>query len=232
MKTNQIGDIQNQRMTNPIKNYFRIGSFFLCLFFLTPLFSSAQVWYIGGKAGVSFSNYKTKTPWKEVSNMGISFGATAFKQINTNYGLNIELQYIQKGYTHKVCNDITDQLEANYLEIPVSIDYTFIVPSLQNWRGHVNLGVYGAYWLSGKYKMKGFDETSEEFDFSESKTSRFDFGPSVGGRIEHVLKNGSISLDLRYEIGLLDLQKRVNDDTKNTNRTFIIGINYLRLISK
>ena len=191
----------------------------------------AQNWNIGGEAGVTFSNYKTKTPWKEVSNTGFTFGLTAFKQINANYGLNLGLQYIQKGYNHKICNDITDQLEANYVEVPVMIDYTFIVPSLQNWKGHFNLGVYGAYWLSGKYKMKGFDESSEDFDFNQSKASRFDFGPNGGARIEYLTKkNSSLSLSVRYEIGLLDLQKRVDDGTKNTNRTFVVGISYLKLL--
>src|SRR5688572_23124974 len=122
---------------------------------LAPIYTKAQLWYIGGNAGVAFSNYKAKTPWKEVSNMGFSVGMKGFKQINANYGFTVELHYIQKGYFHKVCDDIYDQLEANYIEVPIMLDYTFIVPSLQNWRGHLNLGVYAAYWLSGKYKMKG-----------------------------------------------------------------------------
>jgi len=203
----------------------------LIILFL-PAIAFSQIWYVGGNAGVSFSNYKAKTPWKEVSNMGFSVGAKAFKQINSNYGLTMELHYIQKGYFHKVCNDIYDQFEANYIEVPVMMDYTFIVPSLQNWRGHVNLGVYAAYWLSGKYKMKGFDETSEDFDFKKNEVTRFDFGPNAGGRIEYILKNGSISLDFRYEIGLLDLQKQANDNTKNTNRSFIVGLTYLKPLSR
>lgn len=205
----------------------------LTLLLAAPIISQAQLWYIGGNLGVSFSNYKTKTPWKEASNTGFTFGAKAFKQVNTNFGLIFELQYIQKGYNHKICNDITDQLKANYLEIPVMIDYTFIVPSLQNLKGHLNAGVYAAYWMSGKYKMTGFDESSEDFDFDKSNASRFDFGPNVGGRIEYLLKkNGSISLDFRYEIGLMDLQKQVEDGTKNTNRTFVIGVSYMKMLSK
>jgi hypothetical protein len=194
------------------------------------LISSAQSWYVGGKAGVTFSNYKTKTPWKEVSNMGYTAGLTAYRQMTSNLGLNLELQYIQKGYFHKVCNTITDKLEANYVEIPVMLDYTFIVPSLKNFKGHANLGFYTAYWVSGKYKMEGFDENSEEFDFDQSNASRFDFGPNVGGRIEYILNNGSLSLDLRYELGVIDLQKRINDDTANTNRALIFGISYLKLL--
>ncbi|HEY3402542.1 MAG TPA: porin family protein [Ohtaekwangia sp.] len=197
-----------------------------------PIIVHAQLWSIGGNAGVSFSNYKAKTPWKEVANMGFSAGVKGFKQINSNYGITVELHYIQKGYFHKVCDDIYDQLEANYIEVPIMLDYSIIVPSLQNWKAHINLGIYTAYWLSGKYKMKGYDETSEDFDFQENEASRFDFGPNAGGRIEYILKNGSISLDFRYELGLLDLQKQVNDNTKNTNRAFIVGLTYLKPLSK
>lgn len=204
----------------------------LLILLLSPFLSNAQLWHIGGNAGVSFSNYKAKTPWKEVSNMGFSFGVKGFKQINSNYGLTVELQYIQKGYFHKVCDDIYDQLEANYLEVPIMIDYAIIVPSLQNWKAHLNLGVYGAYWLSGKYKMKGYDETSEDFDFKSNNASRFDFGPNAGGRIEYILKNGSLSLDFRYELGLLDLQKQAKDNTVNVNRSFIVGLSYLRPLTK
>jgi hypothetical protein len=199
---------------------------------LAPILAHAQLIYLGANAGVTFSNYKAKTPWKEVPNTGFSAGIKGFKQINSNYGVLLELQYIQKGYYHKVCNDIYDQLEANYVELPIMMDYTFIVPSLQNWRGHINLGVYGAYWLSGKYKMKGYDESQEDFDFKQSKASRFDFGPNAGGRIEYILNNGSISFDFRYEIGLLDLQKQVNDNTKNVNRAFIVGFTYMKSLSK
>lgn len=204
----------------------------LIILLLTFSITHAQIWHIGGSAGVSFSNYKAKTPWKEVANMGFSVGAKGFKQINSNYGITVELQYIQKGYFHKVCDDIYDQLDANYLEVPVMLDYAIIVPSLQNWKAHLNLGVYAAYWLSGKYKMKGYDETSEDFDFKKNNASRFDFGPNVGGRIEYILKNGSLSLDFRYELGLMDLQKRANDNTKNTNRAFIVGLTYLKPLSK
>ena len=202
---------------------------------LLILFSSttfAQVWYIGFKAGPTLSNYKTKTPWKEVSNIGYTVGATAYKQVKTNLGISFELQYIQKGYYHKVCNTIYDKLKANYLEVPIMLDYTFIIPSLQNWKAHANLGLYTAYWLNGKYEMQGFTEPSEDFDFQKSGAQRFDIGPNIGGRIEYLLKNGSLSLDFRYEVGLIDLQKQINDDTSNTNRALVIGISYLKLLGK
>jgi hypothetical protein len=197
---------------------------------LTTTVASAQIWYLGVKAGPTLSNYKTRTPWKEATNIGYSFGGVAYKQVSANLGFGAELQYIQKGYFHKVCNTITDRLRANYLEIPVMADYTFIVPGLKNFKLHANLGFYTAYWLSGKYQTEGFerDATNESFDFASNNAKRFDFGPSAGGRLEYILNNASISLDLRYELGLLDLQNRLNDNTNNNNRAFIIGISYMK----
>jgi hypothetical protein len=196
------------------------------LFTSIAFFASAQ-WSIGVKAGPTLSNYKTKTPWKEVSNMGYVFGFNGFKQMNEHLGIALELQYIQKGYYHKICNSISDKLKANYIELPLMIDYGVPIP-VKNFKAHANLGIYTAYWLSGKYQTKGFDTDDETFDFKKSNASRFDIGPNVGGRIEYLLKSGSVSLDFRYEIGLIDLQKKAGDNTSNTNRAMVIGISYLK----
>ena len=189
--------------------------------------TSIAQWYVGGTGAVTLSNYKSKTPWKEVSNMGLAFGATGYKQFNTNWAVQLQLTYIQKGYFHKICNTIYDKLEANYIEIPMMADYSFLLP-MKNFKGHANFGFYTAYWLSAKYKTKGFDDTTETFDFKKNNASRFDVGPLAGFRIEYILNNASLSLDLRYEIGLLDLQKSQTDNTKNSNRAMIIGLSYIK----
>ena len=191
--------------------------------------ASAQ-WYVGGKASVAFSNYKSKTPWKEVSNSGPAMSITAFKQVKPNYGIQAQIEYIQKGYYHKVCNEISDELNASYLEIPLMLDYSIFIPGIKDVRLHANVGFYTAWWLSGKYKTKGFDAQQETFDFKKNKASRFDLGPSGGSKIEYILKNGTVSLDFRYELGLIDLQNKINDNTSNTNRSMIIGISYMRLV--
>jgi hypothetical protein len=200
---------------------------FITIIFIFSAHITLAQWHVGGKAAVTLSNYKSKTPWKEASNTGFAFGFVGYKQINTTLGVHLQLEYIQKGYFHKICNTIYDKLEASYIEVPVMLDYSFLLP-LKNFKGHGTVGFYTAYWLSAKYKTKGFDESSESFDFKKNNASRFDLGPSLGARIEYVLNNGSVSLDFRYEIGLLDLQKNQNDNTKNTNRALIVGLSYIK----
>lgn len=203
-------------------------SFLLIIFSIISTVASAQ-WKVGIKAGPTLSNYRSKTPWKEVSNLGYTFGATAFKQIDEHVGVNFGIEYIQKGYYHKVCNTIYDKLKANYIEVPITLDYGFRIPALQNFKGHANLGIYTAYWLSGKYQTKGFDSPDESFNFKKNKASHFDFGSNAGFRIEYLLKSGnSVFLDCRYELGVIDLQKRINDNTKNVNRALVIGISYVK----
>jgi hypothetical protein len=216
-------------MIKPMKKHMK--KILLIFLISLPVAASAQIWYVGPKSGVTFSNYKSQTPWKEVTNVGFSAGLSAFKQVKNNIGIGLELQYIQKGYYHKICNTITDQLDANYLEIPVLVDYSFLAPGLKNFKIHANLGFYAAYWLSAKYRMEGYDADSEEFDFDKNKASRFDFGPLAGGRIEYILRNSAVSLDFRYELGVLDLQDTVNDNTSNTNRAFIVGLSYLKILN-
>jgi hypothetical protein len=204
------------------------------LLFLLLIFSHSATaqWRIGGKAGMSFSNIKTKINWKEASNTGIAASLMAYKQIRPNTGITIQIEYLQKGYYHKICNTIYDKLVANYLELPVTVDYNFDIPSLKNFRAHFGLGIYAAYWLSGKYKTKGFDSTEDKFDFDAQNYNRFDVGPAVMTRIAYLLNNGSLSLDVRYEVGLMDMQTKINDDTRNTNRSFVLGLCYLRYLQR
>jgi hypothetical protein len=199
-------------------------------FLLCAQFLFAQ-WSIGGQAAATFSNYKARTPWKQVNNTGFDVGLTAFKQLNNNLGLQLQLSYIRKGYFHKICNTIYDKLLANYIEIPVMLDYGFLLP-MKNFKGHANFGFYTAYWMSAKYKTKGFDQDTESFDFKKNNASRFDFGPGIGGKIEYILNNGSIALAFRYEIGIMDLQKKQNDPTRNNNRALIIGLSYLKPLGR
>lgn len=58
------------------------------------------------------------------------------------------------------------------------------------------------------------------------------FFPSAGGRIKYLVKNGNLTLDFRYELGLIDLQKKVSDNTSNVNRAMIIGITYLKKVGR
>ena len=198
-----------------------------------PIAAATAQWSLGGKAGVTFSNYKTESPWKEVSNIGYTVGLAGYNQFNSNFGIHIELQYIQKGYNHQICDLYYDKLNGNYIEMPILLDYGFIIPGLDNFRAHLNLGAYVAYWVSGKYETKIDDEAfNETFEFEKSDASRFDFGPSGGARLEYIMKNGILSLDFRYEMGLVDLQKKVTDNTNNVNRAMVIGVSYLKTLGR
>lgn len=186
-------------------------------------------WQLGARAGVSLSDYKTQTPWKEALNQGFVFGLTGYKSLTTNIGLQAGFEYIEKGYYHKVCNTITDKFETTYLEIPLAMDHVFRLRAIQHIELHATLGFYAAYWISGKYTTTGFGTTSDPFDFKKNHASRIDLGSLFGGRIAYVLKKGTVSLDLRYEMGLIDLEEQSENNSRNTNRALVIGVGYTRI---
>jgi hypothetical protein len=86
-------------------------------------------------------------------------------------------------------------------------------------------------WAMQTVKGAGDDYgNADTTDAAGNVHSIFDFGPNAGGRIEYLLNSGTLSLNFRYELGLLDLQKQAHDNTKNSNRAFLVGISYLKMI--
>jgi hypothetical protein len=195
---------------------------------LTLVFASqialAQ-WYIGGRSGITLSNYKSRTSLTEVSNKGIALGVSAYKLIKAHAGVHIGLDYVEKGYQHQVCSTISDRLETAYLEMPFMFDYSF--PLIHNFRCHARAGGYAAYWMTARYKAEGYDGATGKFDFKKNQAKRFDYGPSLGLLIDYTLNNSKLGVEVKYEIGMMDMQDTASDNTRNVNRTWLIGIVYL-----
>jgi hypothetical protein len=185
-------------------------------------------WYAGGKTALTLSNYKTKTNWKEMLNPGTSIGLSAFNQMNNSTRITIGFEYVEKGYYHKVCNTISDKLETTFLEIPMMIDYRLPIHRLPNFQVHAKAGMYGALWLSGRYKSKGFTPVASSYDYKKNDAARLDFGPNAGAQFEYTLNNGILALEIKYEYGIRDLENSAHDNTSNINRCWMVGISYLR----
>lgn len=187
-------------------------------------------WYIGGRTGFTLSDYRSRTNFSGVSNKGIAVGITAYKLINAHAGLHFGLDYIEKGYQHQVCSSISDRLETTYLEVPFMFDYSF--PIVHNFRCHTRIGGYAAYWMTARYKSEGYDDASSKFDFKKNKAKRLDYGPNVGVLIEYTLNNSKLGLEIKYEMGMRDMQSIAGDNTKNVNRTWVIGLAYMLPLTK
>jgi hypothetical protein len=197
---------------------------FLILLFSLALHKASAQWFVGVKAGTVLANYKSPTYFKSAYKQGLLFGVTASKKINYDFEVQINAEYVQKGYYHYVCNTIYEKFETTFIQFPVLLGYN--VPLADKLKLHLKAGGYGAWWLSGRYKTSGFNPSDDNFDFSAREARRFDFGPVAGAEIEYLLLNGNLfGLEFRYDLGLQDMETSVDSGT-NTNRMMYLGAHY------
>ncbi|MEI9918056.1 MAG: porin family protein [Bacteroidota bacterium] len=197
------------------------------------LFVSASVFAqfsIGFKAGMSMSDYTVKTKYTKSNKAGLAGGLVLMNTIGKNMGIEANFLYVQKGYNHQICNQCYDKFTSNFIEIPVTLRYSFYLPKisskLDDLRLHAAGGLYLSQWLNAKYQTKIFnDKTTENYVFSGEK--RLDFGPNVGAGLDYALFSGSLSLDFRYSYGLVDMSTPGSSNAQK-NRSAILSLTYLK----
>ena len=120
-----------------------------------PAISRAQ-FFIGLEAGGNknslITNNSNQAFTSYDSKSGISVGVPILYELNDWFALRATPSYMQKNYTINrtgFFNGIYQDNMNGYLQLPLMGQFSFGEDQL---KGYVNLGVYGAYWLSGKVK--------------------------------------------------------------------------------
>ncbi|HZY82963.1 MAG TPA: porin family protein [Cyclobacteriaceae bacterium] len=191
--------------------------------------ASAQ-FSVGLKTGVSLSDYTVKTKYNKSNKGGLAAGLVLMNTIGTNIGVQADILYVQKGYNHQICNQCYDKFTSTFIEVPVNLRYSFYLPKisskLANLKAHASGGIYFSRWLNAKYETKIFDDKiSENYVFTGEK--RADFGPNFGAGLEYALFTGSLSLDFRYSLGVVDMSPPGSTNAQK-NRSAIISLGYLK----
>ena len=97
-----------------------------------------------GNASQSFTYYRVRDGW--------SAGVPVLYQFNDWFAVQAEPSYIQKNYRIERTGYFTGIYQQNtnaYIQLPLMAQFSFGSKEL---RGFVNLGGYGAYWMSGRVK--------------------------------------------------------------------------------
>lgn len=201
--------------------------FVLLLFFAAPAIAQFS---IGIKTGMSLSDYTVKTKYNKSNKGGLAAGLVVMNTIGANVGIQADLMYVQKGYNHQICNQCYDKFTSTFIEVPITLRYSFYLPKisskLANLKAHASGGIYFSRWLNAKYETKVFDDKmTEDYVFSGEK--RADLGPNFGAGIEYALFSGSLVLDYRYSLGLVDMSAPGSTNAQK-NRSAIISLSYLK----
>ena len=178
-------------------------------------FSHAQV-SIGVQGGVNlskmdFTNNLDYRFLKIEYNQGF-IGGLALQLMggDKHAGIMIEFNYTQRGWIVRDTLGTNDTKETNkmsYVEMPV---LTHVNIGGGKFRGLFNIGPYIAYALDRSWSFQDFnsgEDISEDYTFDKEKDNRLDFGLIVGGGVEYRLGFGKLQAEVRYTVGLGDVDK-------------------------
>lgn len=181
------------------------------------LFDQRNNLSVGFNGGVNLSSIDFNPKVEQKGLMGKSFGVTARynseKYFKMLCGLQVEINYSQRGWEEKMDENSTDYYRRvlNYVEIPLLAHLAFGKDAYdKGLQFFINLGPSVAFLISEKEdKTPGLD--SSDRPNSSSKVynvildKKFDYGLTGGAGLELSTKIGHFLLEGRYYFGLSDI---------------------------
>lgn len=169
-------------------------------------FAQTSNFSIGPKVGLNFSNVnEDNTDYK----LGFNAGLTSTYSVNESSGIGLDILYARQGYKF---NDINTNFD--YLKFPLT--YKLFFNKLGDaFRPRIELGFSPALLLSAK--TEGFDIKDQLNSFDIGLLGGFGFNYRLSDRLW-------LNFDVRGDIGLTDISKTNNDETKNSAISVNVGV--------
>ncbi len=152
----------------------------------------------GARLGANLTNIKTGTD----ANIGFELGGVMKYMLNEKFSIVTELNYAQAGNKETISKK----------EIKTSLAY-IQVPVLCKYMVTDNMSAYGGAYL-------GYKISEDVTDMSKDMYRKLDYGLVIGG----CYSIDSFAFDLRYSVGLLD----INADTAGyySNSAAVLSVGY------
>jgi hypothetical protein len=220
----------------------RVGLYLFCISQLQPVTANAQnsAGFFGGTtinyletdlAGRSFT--------KKDPRIGLSVGASFERKIKDWLSVGTRLFFLQKNHETRRTGNYSNIFELHrrsYIQLPVFLSIKRNIGKIQC---SIDLGCYGAYWVSGRLKgnipdifsvvpnPNGVGETfplvsyNEPYDFSSFRDNRFEFGGVIGGGCSYPIdQRHFVFINIDYYHALTGDQKKYTINTIQAyNRT-------------
>ncbi|MFP4556160.1 MAG: porin family protein [Bacteroidales bacterium] len=173
--------------------------------------------YLGPKIGTNFSKISNmdQTGLDVTTRMGYQFGGVAELGLTNMLSFETELVFTSKGMS----NDLS-ATRVNYLSIPLLAKFSFNMLGLS--RVYATGGMYNNLRTNAKVVYQ--DVFGESFDETHHYTV-IDWGLSVGAGAAYDIGYGLLCLDLRYDLGIVDVEKVIETE-KNRNRSLGIALTF------
>lgn len=188
--------------------------------------AAAQVTFgIGPKIGINFSSI-SYDPDLTLANgvtksglTGIMFGAAAEIGFGPMFAVQVEPTYDQKGDKFEQ-GSAKQTSTATFLEFPILFKVKFLQGS---FKPYAFVGPSIGFTLSSKVKVEGAGPGFDGETDNKNNTSSTDFALAFGGGGEYkVAQKVGITGDVRYALGLSNLNKAAGSTTTVKSRGFQI----------
>ncbi|MEN7547929.1 outer membrane beta-barrel protein [Rapidithrix thailandica] len=189
-----------------------------------------QTW-IGGSGFASASSSLITPSVKSAQIIGAGGGLVFRHMSQKHFGIQLELNYVQKGWQQNFNTGENVQNHIDYLELPMYSHISFG----NKFKIFVDLGVYGAMAIRNSVSGVTEPDTSTPvYLYDESQDAKFDFGVGGGGGLGYDIGVGMIQVDVKYNVGLNYVMDRFRPNTpdRSYNTAFKLGISYLIPLGK
>lgn len=181
----------------------------LALFLLVSFAVNSYAQSIGPKVGVNIASWAGDDIFDDYSSLtGLQFGAVAEIPVGDKFSIQPELLLIQKGSgfdSDFLGTTIETDNKLNYFEIPILAKIYLTEGPAQVF---VNAGPTIGFATSGKIVTEAGGEKEEvDIDFDDTDLSTFDFGVAVGAGAQFDAGPGKLFVDVRYLLGLANLDE-------------------------
>ena len=203
-----------------------ITAFLMFLLCAYPL--SSQV---GLKGGINISTLSQKgadlisVSWKSVT--GFTVGGFYAFNVNEYFAIQPELYYTKKGgkLEESILSVLASKsLVIHYLELPILLKLK--LTSQGSISPNLFVGPYVSLKLSDKGEIKALGIKLEE-ELIKVKSS--DFGLVFGGGIDFKVSNAIVFLDIRYDLGLVNVAEPIlgiENEMKNRSLILMLGFGF------
>ena len=147
------------------------------------------------KLGVSCSNVRSRN-YNTYPKLGLIIGGAVTLPINNKFSFQQEFLYSQRSFSGSILN-----ARIHYGEFPILINYKF------DKLYHFILGPYVALNFFSKSTLKRYSEYhgEETLHYQDNNFKSYDIGTIIGINRKYLTNNLSMILDLRYQLGLVDV---------------------------
>ena len=180
--------------------------------------------YFGIKLGLNNSSIRFD-PTVEQNFYSGFVGGVSFKHIEQkSLGIQIELNFVQGGWSENLDDGNNYRRRLNYMQLPVMTHVNFG----DQTKFFVNLGPYVGYLMNEEESVNNFNEADSSIYYGAEVQNRFDFGITAGLSASRSTQVGQFQLEGRGTFGLTNLYDidRKNDLASSQNLMVEISLTY------